>query len=729
MTIQNRSFNRLIHPNFAILLLFLILGTVSCSSGNGGAVAPPVDSENRLTDNVFLTPGHNAIAYARIDINPDTWEINVIPQHTVENHLNLTAFLSHANCPEGGCMSWTLVDYDTDEDIYLIDVTVTNPTVYTAFDLRIILDWLPFNDNDPENILRWSVENPDSYTSIWDPDPEWSLTEQWLNPFIAFEKEDIKREFLSDPDGDGPTIYSDKERLILKIPDDSGWGMPGVILDASWPDHCKEPFEILAMAQSEDLPPNTQVSSVNFECVVADWQENTIDVDLFVEIYDKEFDPPSGVWYQMYEWPTSGDDAWPPGDGLPPFTDEEIQFLIDYGEYERSTLRRYWTNVYNEDAWGDLVTDVGDYRAIVRARSIDTDGDGNDKLYNIYPFEIGLGGSGGNNDNMHIIAFSSWRNGTDSDIYAYQFINNNPGVVTKLTDDGGVMSEELEPSIATLAGEQWLVFATNREQLPAGGIKGDFDIVMMKLQYNVEGQLINPNSYNFQPTPPDCEWIATSEFNEREPDINRSATDVAYTRNFNGQNEVYRWNPAGPITPQRITANYADDEAPHFDREDPLNVLWFHSDRSGGGNVEIYWINPINQESSFNLPTRITFHSGFDGYPASMGVGAPGISWTTDRLSPDPGRYDIFFYNFLIEPFSISRFEEDPVDYIDSFSSFSFDGTWVAFTSDRKNENIDIWRVQWDLGGGPVLPHPTNLTRVTNASDPDMDPNYGGGGP
>ena len=429
----------------------------------------------------------------------------------------------------------------------------------------------------------------------------------------------------------------------------------------------------------------------------------------------------------MHEWPTGGDEAWPPGDGLPPFTDEEIQFIIDYGQYDRATLRRFWTNVHNEDVNGDLVTELGEYRAIVRARSIDTDGDGNDAVYNIYPFEIGMGGSGGNNDLYHIIAFSSWRNGTDADIYAYQFINDNPGQVVQLTHDGGVMSEELEPAIATVGSDQWLVFATNRENPLAGGIKSDFDIVKLRLNYSTEGHLIAPNSYNFQDLgdPNQCDRLVQSEYDEREPDINPDATNFAWTRNYNGQNDIYVWNGGTPI---RLTANYADDEAPHFDRTDPDNVIWFHSYRAGGGNCEIYYLSPTGPEGLSNMPTKVTNHSGFDGYPASRGVGGQAITWTSDRLSSDPGRFDIFFTDFVVAPFSISRYEDDPVDYIDRFSSFSYDGTWIAFTSDRKNENLDIWRAQWEITGDTGHSIPTSLTRVTNASDPDENPYYGGGG-
>ncbi len=674
-----------------ILVLLLTMTATSCGGKGGSTMAPSIDVDDpfHVTGNVNYEPGHNLFGFCTIYFDPLTGTSQLRFHRTVEVHLNLSAFLTHTNCPDGSCLHWKVTDYDAIEYIYFVDMTLTNPTVFTAYDMRIIFCGLPENPDTEES---WEIANPDSYTDLWDPDPhDWDTTEEWLNPFIAFEKEDHDREFLPDPDGGGPAVYSDKEKLQMYVPPGSGGGVIEIMIDASWPDHCKDPYEIMDMEQSSVLPPNDPLSTVIFECVIADWQEDIIDVSVYIpDIVDDSV----GSLVQMHQYST---DTWPPGDGLPPFDAEEIEFLIEYSDYTFSTLRKYYCNVTN-----DLLANKGWYDAIVIAQSIDTDGGNNDTIYNRFDFEVNAGGSGGDPTLNLMIVFSSYANGSDSDIYCYHFLTNE---IIRLTGDGARYSEEIDPCINSTGDE--IAFVSNID--PISGTKGNFDLYTLPLMFGPGGQPIPSGGDN------SAAWHLENgnAGDERMPDYNFNGTNLAFTCDINGQYEIYTTPIGAPGAPFRVTYSYGRDEAPHYDRMDNTDHwLFFHSDRSGGGNFEIYAIDPQDKESSFNLPDRYTFDPDFDGYPATRGLGEPALAWTSDRY----GDLDILFTNFIDPTVNLTTVEEHHP--MDMYPSFSADGIWIAFMSDRKDNNQDIWRITYEKD---------NLTRVTYHELPDSDPCYGGG--
>jgi Tol biopolymer transport system component len=55
--------------------------------------------------------------------------------------------------------------------------------------------------------------------------------------------------------------------------------------------------------------------------------------------------------------------------------------------------------------------------------------------------------------------------------------------------------------------------------------------------------------------------------------------------------------------------------------------------------------------------------------------------------------------------------------YTDQFPSFSPDGQWIAFMSNRKDSQFDIFRMP--VTGG-------DASRLTTDGSPDIDPYYGG---
>lgn len=699
MIILNRFYSLISRPTTILIAILLTIAMVSCSGGSRGTVAPPIveDSDFNVSAGYDgFGQGHNIMGVCTIRFNGDTWGTQVVFHRTAEIHLNLTAFLNHDNCPDGSCIRWVVTGYDSVRSIYRVDMTLTNPTQYSVFDMRVIFEDLPF---DEDLGVGWEVDNPDSYTHVWDPDPEWDENDQWLNPFIAFEKEDLEREFLPDPDGDGPETYSDSELLLMHVPPESDpVGEIVLIIDACFPSHCNEPYEVVTMSQSRDLQPGTDdpAMSVVFECVVADWQEDISGVSLYLpDIVDNDEEG----WLEMDMVPRS---EWPPEIGAPPWDDEILEFLMEYGDYKTDTLRKFQCFVVNDNE-----VPVGIYEGIVRAESPDPSEQDIERMYHLYPFDVDVGGSGGDESQRLMIVFSSYRNGSDADIYCYHFETRT---VIQLTNDGGIGSDEIEPCVNWNANK--IAFISNYDPLTQE--LRDFEIFTMDIPFS--GGVPSPANSNNRASwqqatgrnDPDNIW------DERMPDFHPNGTTLAFSSDETGQFEIYTAVPGSPGTKFRVTYNYAIDEAPHYYRGDNSGEwLYYHSTRSGGGNYEVYGIDPTDDEGAGNWPVRYTNNAAFDGYPTSRGGTEPALAWTSEREG-DP---DIMFVNLVTdEVVNLTHSEEQQNQ--DWFPSLSLDGQWIAFMSDRSNYNYDIWRMTYEGG---------NLTRMTNDELPDIDPCYGGG--
>jgi len=674
---------------------------VSCSGGGGSAVAPDIgDPVNMAPDkSLSFQQGHNLAGYMTAHFDSISETIELRPHRTLEDHYNLSGLLYGDNCPGGSCIQWYVVGYDPIKSIYEIDMNLWNPSTLLAYDVRIVFVGLPY---DEELEVGWEVANADSYHTFFDDDPLWDEDDQWLNPFIAFEKEDKEREFLPDPDGDGPDTYNDTETLELYMPPEGEpTGDIVFLLDVSWPDHCKEPYEISHMRQTEDLSPGDTTDTVFVEAVVADWQEDFVSVSLYMPDIISSNDG----YIEMNMWPDTGPNAWPP-DLVPPFDEEEIEFLLEYGDYNADTLRRFWCELSNEEE-----VEQGIYEAMIIAESVDTDWSGNeedevfDRIYNVFDFEVDQGGSGGDPVQKLQTVYTSYEGGDDADIYTYFFLN---GKRIQLTNSGDKGSDELEPCINSGGTEICFISNYNKSE----NIIDDFEIYTMPIQYGGGDFPIDQLSENTNL----WEQKTNNAWDDRMPEyeFNLSSNRLLYCSDEYGHFDIFWMNiSVGEASRQRVTVHFADDMAPTWDRSDPLNEwIYYQSNRAGAGNYEIFGIKMSSQESSGNLPDRYTFTPGFDGHPTarqyvSMEIPAA-LAWTSERY----GAPEIMLTDF-VDSFRLTENQA-----IDMMPCFSTNGEWIAFASDRNDGNIDIYRMKWNGA---------NVTRMTNNELPQVEPFYGGG--
>ena len=158
-----------------------------------------------------------------------------------------------------------------------------------------------------------------------------------------------------------------------------------------------------------------------------------------------------------------------------------------------------------------------------------------------------------------------------------------------------------------------------------------------------------------------------------------------------------------------MTKNFANDQAPCYDRSNLMGTkLYYQSNRAGGGNYEIYSIDPTKDDTTA-VVGRVTFSPGFDGYPASSLTGD--LVFVTEFY----GLPQLMLAHPSGTSWSFTRMTDDSAT--DTFPSVSPDGKWIAFMSDRNDSQMDIYRMPFD-GGDPI--------RVTTDPSDDIDPYYGG---
>lgn len=255
-----------IHKYFSLILVLLTIA--GCSSGKS-ALIPPNDNELEIpisiSSNKQVNGNRHLLGIWNLSFNSETLEATVTPSRLANTHYQVKHLIP---TPE--------VVVNTIYPNYVIDadITLTNPFLFDAYDVRLII----FTDDENHRL-----ENPDCWTAIYDI-PE-GLP---INPFKAYAKDEPNRIFA------GETNHT--ENLLAYFPPGSHPFQFAV--DASFPANCEEPYEISNFQQV--CLTETPGSTANAIIHVKDWQDDVDSVSLFC----------SSLSSSEFEFTYYGDNKW-----------------------------------------------------------------------------------------------------------------------------------------------------------------------------------------------------------------------------------------------------------------------------------------------------------------------------------------------------------------------------------------------------------------------------------
>ena len=230
-----------------ILIIALLAVTIGCTKEGNVTVPDPVTTEPQSV-------GHQIWgAYDIIwDGISDTLEF--VPNRSSVFHIDVTPFFM----PEH--VSMTIINYDPVAKVFTLDVTIDNPFPVNGFDVRGIVD----------NLGTGALLNPDDYTKLFDTD-----IPPVANPFRAFAKDEDHRTLYSRFSMPEKHIKSEIYELYLPGPITAT-----LLLEASWPENCAEPYDIVSIDVVGEIVELTGSLDVTVE--VLDWQ-NVTAADVVIE--------------------------------------------------------------------------------------------------------------------------------------------------------------------------------------------------------------------------------------------------------------------------------------------------------------------------------------------------------------------------------------------------------------------------------------------------------------
>ena len=238
----------------AILITNLLLG---CSNSGGNPAVPnnepPVPVYGLTPEASQTAPSHVLWGMWSIHLDLGNQAVTVEPLRETETHYNVTDMLLPPACDD--CIKIKINSFDPITRILDADVTLRNPTKLTGYDVRGIL-----YTNDYGLELR----NADDWTPLYDIPGG-----QQINPFMAFADQGY-RKFA------GEAEYT-KEYLIY-IPQPPHLEAITYAVDASYPDNCKEPYEITNFWQETIECPVGSSGDIYVD--VRDWQGDVNKVTL-----------------------------------------------------------------------------------------------------------------------------------------------------------------------------------------------------------------------------------------------------------------------------------------------------------------------------------------------------------------------------------------------------------------------------------------------------------------
>ncbi len=243
----------------SIAVLVLLAGLCSACSGGNGPIQPGNTAETLKSDSYrFIHTGSNTLILGAWEVFIDQENLNVetVPLRTVDMHFNVTPMLKPPQCYD--CFLAKNLSYDPDTNVITIDIGFRNPSNITGFDVRGIVTEFGY----------MTFLNPDGYTDLFSP------TVGNINPFVAYKTGVGQREF--------PGLTSHYETMLISNPSFPIFPPFTYVVEASWPDNCREPYEVLNAGISGDLHSDGSNQQL-LQLYARDWQDDVASVHVDLE--------------------------------------------------------------------------------------------------------------------------------------------------------------------------------------------------------------------------------------------------------------------------------------------------------------------------------------------------------------------------------------------------------------------------------------------------------------
>ena len=241
-----------------IITLFILMGFILSCSGNSSPTVPEnANPENPDNDWQNARTGENTIILGVYDllIDFEKGTVEAVPSRTADPHFNIWNLLTAPACTD--CFLAKDLNWDPLTSIVSLEIGWRNPYNIGAYDIRTIITEFGLKE----------VRNPDGYTDLWGSVPG------ELDPFLAMKGGPGQREFQA--------YSSYYDYIEIYHPTWPVWIPISLLVEASYPINCLEPYEVSFAGISGDLyndGSNAPVLLLNAH----DWQNDveSVKVDL-----------------------------------------------------------------------------------------------------------------------------------------------------------------------------------------------------------------------------------------------------------------------------------------------------------------------------------------------------------------------------------------------------------------------------------------------------------------
>lgn len=238
---------------FILTLLIVLLANPACNRTDTPVI--PADFPDIITPTLNNPSGnHFILGIYKLDLDPDSEIATAVPVRNSNFHFDVTQFFLNPYCPD--CLVITVTELDVPAGILDLDVALKNSTPVSAWDIRLILRW------ETEHI--WLTDHDDDYTALFDDGGF-----KTINPFIAYAKDQTDRFFES--------LTTHTRPVHFRFDEMGHWGEFTLVIEASYPENCAEPYEIANKLTGGEL---IGVNPVIIQCDVFDWQNNVDEVTI-----------------------------------------------------------------------------------------------------------------------------------------------------------------------------------------------------------------------------------------------------------------------------------------------------------------------------------------------------------------------------------------------------------------------------------------------------------------